>query len=81
MILLQAAAGLSLAKVGAAIGAGLAVIGAALGIGKIGANAMDAIARQPEQTGNIRTNMIVIAALVEGVALFGVIVCVLALFV
>ena len=80
MILLQAAAGLSLAKVGAAIGAGLAVIGAALGIGKIGANAMDAIARQPEQTGNIRTNMIVIAALVEGVALFAVIVCALSLF-
>lgn len=52
---------MSLAKVGAAIGAGLAAIGAGIGIGKIGANAMDAIARQPEQTGNIRTNMIVIA--------------------
>ena len=68
MILLQVAAGMSLAKVGAAIGAGLAAIGAGIGIGKIGANAMDAIARQPEQTGNIRTNMIVIAALIEGVA-------------
>ena len=66
MILLQVAAGMSLAKVGAAIGAGLAAIGAGIGIGKIGANAMDAIARQPEQTGNIRTNMIVIAALIEG---------------
>ena len=53
MILLQVAAGMSLAKVGAAIGAGLAAIGAGIGIGKIGANAMDAIARQPEQTGNI----------------------------
>ena len=77
MILLQVAAGMSLAKVGAAIGAGLAGIG----IGKIGANAMDAIARQPEQTGNIRTNMIVIAALIEGVALFAIIVCLLALFI
>ena len=77
MILLQVAAGMSLAKVGAAIGAGLA----AIGIGKIGANAMDAIARQPEQTGNIRTNMIVIAALIEGVALFAIIVCLLALFI
>ena len=74
MILLQVAAGMSLAKVGAAIGAGI-------GIGKIGANAMDAIARQPEQTGNIRTNMIVIAALIEGVALFAIIVCLLALFI
>ena len=74
MILLQVAAGMSLAKVGAAIGAGLAAIGAGIGIGKIGANAMDAIARQPEQTGNIRTNMIVIAALIEGVALFAIIV-------
>lgn len=88
MILLQVAAGMSLAKVGAAIGAGLAAIGAGLaaigagiGIGKIGANAMDAIARQPEQTGNIRTNMIVIAALIEGVALFAIIVCLLALFI
>ena len=68
-------------KVGAAIGAGLAAIGAGIGIGKIGANAMDAIARQPEQTGNIRTNMIVIAALIEGVALFAIIVCLLALFI
>ena len=76
MILLQVAAGMSLAKVGAAIGAGLAAIGAG-----IGANAMDAIARQPEQTGNIRTNMIVIAALIEGVALFAIIVCLLALFI
>ena len=81
MILLQVADGASLAKLGAAIGAGLAVIGAGLGIGKIGANAMDAIARQPESAGNIRTNMIVIAALVEGVALFAIIVCLLVLFV
>ena len=58
----------------------IAVIGAGLGIGKIGASAMEAIARQPESAGDIRSNMIVIAALVEGVALFAVIVCILSLF-
>lgn len=66
--------------IGACIGAALAAIGAGLGIGKIGASAMEAIARQPESAGDIRSNMIVIAALVEGVALFAVIVCVLSLF-
>ena len=65
---------LSLTAFGAALGAGI-------GIGKIGASAMEAIARQPEAAGDIRSSMIVIAALVEGVALFAVIVCVLALFV
>ena len=69
LILLEvAAAGLSLAKIGACVGAGLAAIAAGIGIGKIGSSAMDAIARQPEETNNIRTNMIVIAALIEGVA-------------
>ncbi len=81
IIALQVAAGVSLAKIGACIGAGLAAIGAGIGIGKIGATAMDAIARQPEEANNIRTNMIVIAALIEGVALFAIIVCVLALFI
>ncbi|MDE6453721.1 MAG: ATP synthase F0 subunit C [Muribaculaceae bacterium] len=71
----------ALAALGATIGAGIAAIAAGIGIGKIGAAAMEAIARQPEAAGDIRSNMIVIAALVEGVALFGVIVCVLALFV
>lgn len=70
-----------IAKLGASIGAGITAIGAGIGIGKIGAAAMEAIARQPEAAGDIRSNMIVIAALVEGVALFAVIVCVLALFV
>lgn len=79
--LLQAAAGAAgLAKLGADIGAALAAIGAGLGIGRIGSAAMEAIARQPESTGDIRTNMIIIAALVEGVALFAVIVCLLCLF-
>ena len=82
LILLEvAAAGLSLAKIGTCVGAGLAAIAAGIGIGKIGSSAMDAIARQPEETNNIRTNMIVIAALIEGVALFAIIVCLLALFV
>ena len=77
-ILLQVAAELSLGKLGAALGAGLA-IGAGIGIGKIGGSAMEAIARQPEASNDIRTNMIIIAALVEGVALFAVVVCFLAL--
>lgn len=71
----------ALVGLGASIGAGIAAIAAGIGIGKIGAAAMEAIARQPESAGDIRSNMIVIAALVEGVALFAVIVCVLALFV
>ena len=71
----------ALATLGATLGAGIAAIAAGIGIGKIGAAAMEAIARQPEAAGDIRSSMIVIAALVEGVALFGAIVCVLALFV
>ncbi len=63
----------------AAIGAGLAVLGAGLGIGKIGGSAMDAIARQPEASGKIQTAMIIAAALIEGVALFGVVVGLLGL--
>ena len=78
-ILLQVAAELSLGKLGAALGAGPAAIGAGIGIGKIGGSAMEAIARQPEASNDIRTNMIIIAALVEGVALFAVVVCFLAL--
>jgi len=56
------------------IGAGLAVIGAGLGIGRIGGSAMDAIARQPEATGKIQTAMIIAAALIEGAALFAIVV-------
>lgn len=69
-----------LAAFGAALGAGIAAIAAGIGIGKIGSSAMEAIARQPEAAGDIRSSMIVIAALVEGVALFAVIVSALALF-
>lgn len=80
LMLLQAAA-VGLAKLGAGIGAGIAAIGAGLGIGRIGGSAMEAIARQPEASSDIRSNMILAAALVEGVALFAVIVCVLCIFI
>lgn len=69
----------SLGILGATLGAGLTVIGAAFGIGKIGGAAMEAIGRQPEAASKIRTNMIIAAALIEGVALFAVVVCFLAL--
>jgi F-type H+-transporting ATPase subunit c len=61
----------------AGLGAGAAAIGAGIGVGRIGGSALEAMARQPEIAGDIRSNMIVAAALVEGVALFGVIVCLL----
>ncbi len=77
----EAAMNLGIDKLGACLGAALVAIGAGLGIGKIGAAAMEAIARQPESSGDIRSNMIVIAALIEGVAFFGVIVCILSLFI
>ena len=56
----------------ASIGMGIAVIGAAMGIGNIGAKAMEAIARQPEAVGDIRANMILMAAFIEGAALFAI---------
>jgi F-type H+-transporting ATPase subunit c len=58
----------------AAIGAGLAVLGAGMGIGRIGGSAVEGIARNPEASGKIQTAMIIAAALIEGVALFGVVV-------
>jgi len=61
----------------AGIGAGLVVIGAAFGIGKIASAAMDASGRNPEVLGEIRTSMIIAAALIEGVALFGLVICIL----
>ncbi len=67
----------SLAWLGAGIGAGLVVLGAGLGIGKLASSAMDATGRQPEATGAIRTSMIIAAALIEGVAFFGLVICIL----
>jgi F-type H+-transporting ATPase subunit c len=64
---------------GGAIGAGLAAIGAGIGIGQIGKGAVEAIARQPEAANDIRANMILTAALVEGAALFAIIVGFLAM--
>ena len=69
----------AMAGLGAGLAAGLGVVGAGIGIGRIGGSAVEAIARQPEMAGRIFINMILTAALVEGVALFAVIVGVMAL--
>ena len=79
-ILLQAIGGIGLTKLGAAIGAGIAVLGAGKGIGRIGGSAMEDIARQPSESNNVRMNMIIAAALIEGVALIAIVVCLLTLF-
>ena len=76
-LLLQAAAGAAFGKAGAALGAAIAAIAAAIGIGKIGKSTMESIARQPESAGNLRTSMIIAAGMVEGAALFAIIVCLL----
>jgi F-type H+-transporting ATPase subunit c len=68
----------SFSHLGGAIGAGLAAIGAGIGIGQIGRGAVESIARQPEAANDIRANMILTAAFVEGVALFAVIAGILA---
>jgi F-type H+-transporting ATPase subunit c len=66
---------MNLAALAAGLGAGLAVIGAGLGIGKLAASAMEAIGRQPEAGGDVRTSMIIAAALIEGVTLFALVIC------
>ena len=68
---------LSLGYLAAGIGAGMSVIGAGLGIGKLAAAAMDGTARQPTATGDIRTSMIIAAALIEGATLFAIVVTLL----
>ncbi|HPR32276.1 MAG TPA: ATP synthase F0 subunit C [Prolixibacteraceae bacterium] len=81
MTLLIILAELALGKLSAGLGAGLAALAAAYGIGKIGAAAMEAVARQPEASADIRSNLIVVSAFIEGVAFLAVIVCaLLALF-
>ncbi|HWR99410.1 MAG: ATP synthase F0 subunit C [Bacteroidia bacterium] len=80
-VILEVVANVALAKLGAGIGAGLAAIGAGIGIGRIGGGAVEAIARQPEAAGDIRSNMIVSAALIEGAAFFAMVICFLILFV
>lgn len=84
-LLLQAVAtvagnGNNLAVMGACIGAGLVALGAGVGIGRIGGSAMDAIGRQPDASGKIQTVMLIAAALIEGLALFAVVVCLLVSF-
>ncbi|EFA96666.1 ATP synthase subunit C [Hoylesella timonensis CRIS 5C-B1] len=64
-----------LAQLGCGIGAGIATVGAGIGIGRIGGNAMDAIARQPEASGKITSNMILTSAFIEGCALFAIAAC------
>lgn len=71
----------NLAPMGAGIGAGIAALGAGVGIGRIGGSALESIARQPESLGDIRANMIVAAAFVEGAAFFAIVVCLLILFI
>jgi F-type H+-transporting ATPase subunit c len=63
--------------VGGAAGAGIVILGAGFGIGKIGSSAVESMARQPEVAGNIQTGMIISAALIEGVTLFALIVCII----
>lgn len=66
--------------IGAGIGAGLVLMGGAAGIGRIGGSAVESMARQPEAAGTINTAMLITAAMIEGATLFGVVVCMLALF-
>lgn len=73
MLLLDA----SLALLGAGLGAGIVTLGAGLGLGRIGSAAMEAMARQPEAAGKIQASMIIIASLLEGLALFAALVCLL----
>jgi F-type H+-transporting ATPase subunit c len=69
--------GLSLAYLAAGLGAGLGVIGAGYGIGRLAASAMEGIARQPQMSGDIRAAMIIAAALIEGIAFFALVLCML----
>lgn len=74
-VLLQAASGVGLAKIGAGLGIGLAAVAAGMGIGKIGSAAMEGIARQPEAANDIRMNMIIASAFIDAVSLFSIVVC------
>ncbi|HAL64942.1 MAG: Uncharacterized protein XD81_0922 [Bacteroidetes bacterium 38_7] len=81
-VILQAVTDLTpFAQIGAGIGASITTIGAAIGISKIGTKALEGIARQPEAANDIRSSMIIAAALIEGVSFFAVVVCMLILFV
>ena len=68
---------MDLVYLAAGLGAGLTVIGGAFGIGKLASSAMEASGRQPEAAGDIRTSMIIAAALIEGISLFALVICIL----
>lgn len=70
-------AGVALAQIGAVLGSAIIVVAASYGISKIGTTALESIARQPESAGDIRSGMVVSAALIEGVSFFAIIVCAL----
>ena len=70
----------SMALLSAGIGAGLAAIGAGIGIGRLAGSALEGMARQPEATGSLRATMLIAAALVEGVALFAQVICIILVF-
>ena len=77
-VVIAAAAGSAAAALTlSGLGAGLVILGAGYGIGKIGASAVESIARQPEVSGNIQTAMIIAAALIEGATFFALIVCIM----
>ncbi|MBE6241267.1 MAG: ATP synthase F0 subunit C [Bacteroidales bacterium] len=78
-LLLQASSAIAWGTIAGALGAAIAAVAAAWGIGKIGKAAMEAIARQPEASGSIRSAMLIIGALVEGACLFAIIACLLAI--
>jgi len=67
------------AYIGATIGAGLVVLGVGLGLGRIGSSALESIARQPQVSGKIQTNMLLVAVLVEGVGIIALVICILAI--
>ena len=70
----------ALAYLGAGLGAGLVALGTGIGIGRLAGPAMEGTARQPEATNDIRTSMIIAAALIEGVALFGLVIAIILAF-
>jgi F-type H+-transporting ATPase subunit c len=74
-VILQAAGAVGLTKLGAGLGIGLAAIGGGIGIGLIGGSAMEGMARQPEMASDLRINMLIAAALVEGPVLFAIVLC------
>lgn len=76
-VLLQVAASVSLAKAAAAFAASIVVLGAAFGISRIASTALESMARQPEVSGDIRSGMILAAALIEGVAMFAILASIL----